>query len=118
MKKLNIVAAGKQYVLKGVDDKFNQAFSKWMEGAETIVKEGYKDAPNINPKLSYMDGKKYVRIVKEYSQESAFAFIDKTNGDILKTAGWSAPAKGARGNLFDESNGLRRVTPYGIEYNR
>ena len=34
---------------------------------------------------------------------SAFAFVDKKTGDVLKPASWSAPAKHARGNIFDES---------------
>jgi hypothetical protein len=40
-----------------------------------------------------------------------------TNGDVLKPASWKAPAKGARGNIFDEHNGLNRMTEYGPEYN-
>lgn len=117
MKKLKIIKAAK-YFLNGVDEKFNEAFSNWMEGANKIVQEGYKDSPNLNPYLNYMDGKKFVRVTKEGIQTSAFCFIDKTNGDVLKAAGWKAPARGARGNLFDSKGGLGRITPYGTEYNK
>lgn len=36
-------------------------------------------------------------------QRSAYCFIDLSNGDILKAAGWKAPAKGARGNIFNDN---------------
>lgn len=52
-------------------------------------------------------GRKYVRLVSTnetkpeggYTRRSAFAFIDLTNGDILKPDGWKKPAKHARGNI-------------------
>ncbi len=59
-------------------------------------------------------GRKYIRIVHEYVMpgqqasgrgRSVHCFIDAETGDLLKAAGWKAPAKGARGNLltgFDE----------------
>ncbi|SDK44702.1 DUF7717 family protein [Bradyrhizobium ottawaense] len=49
---------------------------------------------------------------------SAFAFVDKKTGDVLKAAGWSTPAKHARGNVFDEHNGLKQIGPYGPAYLR
>jgi len=54
----------------------------------------------------------------EGAQKSGvYAFIDRTTGDVFKAASWSAPAKGARGNLFDAAGGLGRVTANGLEYN-
>jgi hypothetical protein len=117
MNKLNIIIAAK-YTLRGVDTQFNEAFQKFIEGAQAKVDAEYKDSPNLNPRLEYDDGKKFVRVKKVDVQTSAFAFIDKTNGNVLKPAGWKAPAKGARGNLFDDKNGLGRMTAYGPEYNR
>ena len=35
-------------------------------------------------------------------QTSVFAFIDPATGDIYKPAGWAKPAKGIRGNIFNE----------------
>ena len=29
--------------------------------------------------------------------------VDKTNGNVLKSAGWKAPAKGVRGSVYDTS---------------
>lgn len=64
-------------------------------------------------------GKRYVRIVRrDVGQGSAHAFIDLTNGDVLKPEGWKKPAKHARGNLFDEKKGLGAMGPYGPAYLR
>ena len=52
--------------------------------------------------ISYEDGRRYTRIIAtEGDQRSAWAFVDKTNGDILKADSWKAPAKNfPRGNIF------------------
>lgn len=47
-------------------------------------------------------GRKYARLVLAYGNSgsrSAMGFINLTNGDILKSDGWKAPAKHARGNI-------------------
>ncbi len=66
-------------------------------------------------------GKKYARIVKREKHGdhpvnggSAFCFVEMETGNILKAAGWAAPAKGVRGNI---ANGLAGLTPYGAVYN-
>jgi hypothetical protein len=56
---------------------------------------------------------KRVRIVRE---DSAHCFVDIATGDVLKAASWKAPAKHARGNIFDESNGLKWMGPFGPAY--
>lgn len=48
---------------------------------------------------------------------SVYAFIDRTTGDIYKPASAKAPAKGIRGNLFADDNGLTRCNHYGPAYN-
>lgn len=55
------------------------------------------------------------------SSISAYCFIDLTNGNILKAAGWKAPAKGARGNIRvgDASNWWNgALGKYGAAYLR
>ncbi len=42
---------------------------------------------------------------------------DVKAGDVMKPASWKAPAKHARGNVFDES-GIECVNHYGPEYLR
>lgn len=68
-------------------------------------------------------GVKYARLVQTgthgNSSRSAYAFIDLTNGDILKSAGWKAPAKHARGNIRvgDASNWFNgALTAHGARY--
>ena len=63
--------------------------------------------------ITYSFGKKYIRIVID---KAAYAFIDTTNGDVLKPAGWSSPAKHARGNIFADDNGLDCCGFYGVAY--
>lgn len=65
--------------------------------------------------ISFERGQKYARIVEEGNQRSVFCFVDLSNGDILKAAGWKAPAKHARGNI---ANGATQVGPYGPAYLR
>jgi hypothetical protein len=105
-------------------------FASWFAACQ----KGYADYmkaefPN-NPKevLTADFGTRYIKIskVSEGKDEttgrphscSAWAFIDRTNGDVLKPATWKAPAKGARGNIFDQSNGLKTMGPYGPAYLR
>jgi len=74
--------------------------------------------PTLEPYVLYvMKGKRYARIVRSTSTSNhVFAFVDMTNGDVLKPASWKAPAKHARGNLFDEHKGLSRVSAQGPAY--
>jgi hypothetical protein len=69
--------------------------------------------------LKAYEGGRYVKIVKEEgsSSRSAWGFVDKTNGDVLKAAGWGVPAKGARANVFDRGS-WRNVGAYGPAYMR
>ena len=65
----------------------------------TYVKRGF----------STQEGRKYIKIVDGYVQDngelesrSVVAFIEKTTGDVYKPAGWQAPAKGVRFNLYKD----------------
>lgn len=84
--------------------------------------------------LELDDGRLFIRVWKQGhgilgGSRSAFAFIAKQDGqskamgtykrgDIFKPATWKAPAKHARGNLFDAHQGLEFVGPYGMAYLR
>jgi hypothetical protein len=72
----------------------------------------------FNNSLSYTDGKKYIKIIRE---NSVWGFIVKDSddkfkrGDILKAASFAAPAKNkARGNIIDQDFSWVRWT--GPEY--
>ena len=64
-------------------------------------------------------GRKFARVFveREGGSRSAYCFVDRANGDILKTAGWKGPAKGARGNIF-AADPLAGVGRYGAAYLR
>lgn len=67
-------------------------------------------------------GRRFTRIVVEgKNQRHVHAFVDMTNGDVIKAAGWKAPQKGKYGlavrfNLVDDESrerGFRSIDPYG-----
>lgn len=94
--------------------EFKEALDKFMEGAQAKVSANMAQYPNLSvPELTATKGRRYIRVVKE---SSVYCFVDKTNGDVLKAAGWKAPAKHARGNIFNEDNGVDAVGPYGANY--
>ena len=63
-------------------------------------------------------GNKYARVVHQKGvQRSVHTFVNMINGDILKSAGWKAPApNGVRGNFFEDDFGASRVNEYGASY--
>ena len=77
--------------------------------------------------FSYSEGRKYIKIISvDENQRMVWGFISKTNfkhfkvGDVLKAAGWKAPALNqSRGNLlegYEIPMGTRRL--YGPDYLR
>ena len=59
--------------------------------------------------MEWVDDAKYGRINAApagYQPENVHAFVDKTTGDVFLPAGWNAPAKGARFNLFENKEAL------------
>ena len=69
----------------------------------------------VREKFTCSDGQRYVRVIRG---TGVHCFVDKTNGDVLKAASWKAPAKHARGNIFDAKNGLGWMGEYGPAYLR
>jgi hypothetical protein len=104
---------------------FETALASWLEKAQEVINENYrKNFPRLNvPQLVLERGRRYIRVVRHLEvngqrvDHSAHAFID-SNGDVLKPASYKAPAKHARGNIFDDANGMRYVSAYGPAYIR
>lgn len=48
---------------------------------------------------------------------SVYAFIERETGAILKAEGWSRPAKGVRGNIFND-NPTSACGQFGVAYLR
>lgn len=91
---------------------FDEAFEAFVEKCRKIVKDRL---PSYDIRVD--KGGRYnklVRIDKRSEFGSVFCFVDKTNGDVLKAASFKAPAKGARGNIFDEANGVKRARWTGV----
>ena len=70
----------------------------------------------FNNSLKIVAGKKYIKIIQE---NRVWGFImaeddDKfKKGDILKAAGWNAPAKNkARGNILNATYAIQWTGPY------
>jgi len=97
---------------------FNTAVAEWMKIATQRVEDNAKQYKHIAtpPHLSIEKGKRYWKIVIKDSQTSVFAFIDTQNGNVYKAASWRAPAKHARGNIFDFDRGARWIGPYGMAH--
>lgn len=73
----------------------------------------------INHQIFEFDiGRKYARVTTKYvanSGKSAYAFVDMNTGDIYLPASWKAPAKHARGNIFNDISCCGR---FGVAYLR
>jgi len=76
----------------------------------------------VNEKMSMPDyyapvtlesGSKNIRVVSAArGSRSVYCFIRKSDGAILKAAGWKAPAKGERGNIFNPDT-YKNLDAYG-----
>lgn len=74
-----------------------------------------KQTGNFAPKIIFERGRKNARIICDSGHEHrhVFCFVDLDNGNILKAAGWKAPARHARGNI---ANGAKDVGQFGPAY--
>jgi hypothetical protein len=114
---------------------FETALTTFVTGCQNIsdthAKKWFPTAhENMPTTITIGDGgQKFKRIIRgDAGQRSVHCFIaieDGFNkkmgnwkaGDVLKADGWKAPARGARGNIFDDKNGLGRMNEYGAAYN-
>jgi len=107
-----------------IDPKMKRAADEYLKFCQKVVNDHFaKQHPTLTPGvLSYMPGRRYWRIVNHYDggtgQQSAFGFIDVTNGEILKAEAWRKPAKHARGSLLDKATWKKSITPQGVAYLR
>jgi hypothetical protein len=93
------VASGKVAI-----DGLTKGFVK----AETAAKSLIGTTKKLNKGLDIKSGKKYDKVIQN---GSVWGFIAKTDGvhkgiphkkgDVFKAAGWRAPAKWARGSIYD-----------------
>jgi hypothetical protein len=118
---------------------FKAAFDNWMFKAQALVNQYWSDNKYTHaqsPLLQSRIGGRFM-IVTAHDRANdgtvaesgrAFAFVDITGGPILgldhaagsvlKPASFRQPAKIARGNIFDEKNGMGTMTAQGPGYLR
>ncbi len=96
-------------------------FETWLKSADDRCRKEHLemfDTLAYKP-LTYKKGNKYMKIMREGSGVWGFVAMqdnpsrNERVGDLLKPASWRAPAKHARGNIFD---GTARFDKYGPEY--
>ena len=99
-------------------DKNEKKFNEWVVGCQNIVDDYFIETfKNLDiPQLEVSKGRKYYKIIKVDNQKCVWAFVDVKTLDIFKPACWSRPAKHARGNVLDETNGLGNLDAYGPRY--
>lgn len=104
--------------------KFDERLEQFMAALQLKIGNAYANhhPETESPIMETMMGPRYIRIVRRNNAAeksgSAYGFIDRANGDIFKPAGWRAPAKHRRGNIFEDDFGLHCCNMYSIEYLR
>ena len=95
-----------------MNEQFETSFQYFFCLMQEVIGDCYtKNYSNLPiPELKFSRGRRYFKIVNNHS---VVAFVDTTNGDVLKPASWAAPAKHARGNIFNDDNGSSAVTAQG-----
>lgn len=79
-----------------------EEFVAWIN-AEGQIPAGYSYSVG-------QPGAKNVRIVMNTGSQygtSVHAFVELATGNLLKAAGWKAPAKGIRGNIVDDLEAVK-----------
>ena len=91
------------------------AIDSFVNKCRVLVRENGRD--KLGYDLEIGGGRKYTKIIMNTgNQRSVWAFIDRTNGDVLKPASWRAPAKYPRGNVYDEYDGMKFIQWTGPSY--
>ena len=106
---------------EGTEDYYLQYRDEFIAKCQVLVDESMRNHSWDN-KLSVNKGRRYDKIICEdvhdeshRNSKRVWGFVDKTNGDILKPAGWNAPAKHARGNIYDDDP-ILFIGPFGPAY--
>ena len=88
------------------------------KGLDAITEINKSMIAEFNDGLTYKTGSKYIKVFTEGG--SVWGFVVKTDndkkfkkGDILKAAGWAAPARNAaRGNILDGGYSISWTGPH------
>ena len=92
-------------------------YFRWTSrnGTKELSDHNHQMISEFNEGLTYSEGKKYVKVM---TGGSVWGFVMKADdakfkaGDILKAAGWAAPARNkARGNIFSDLSWVKWTGP-------
>jgi len=103
-----------------MENNFETALVAFIADSQAKINAHYaKNLPNLTPPtLIFTAGSKNVKILRqEKIGRSVWAFVEIATGNILKPATFNAPAKHARGNIFQPESWVT-VTAYGPAYLR
>ena len=112
-----------QFVKGDENPQFAVRLAKLQQGIDIIMNEHKLKFTHLakgNARIEYNVGKRYIKMI--YMDNGSYSrrvhgFIDRTNGDVLGSASWNAPAKsGARGNIWSDDYGLNAMNEYGVNY--
>jgi hypothetical protein len=103
----------------GVMKKDYQRFWQASSKGEPLSDFAQDQLDNFHESIEIHTGKKYIKIVRNDGQSMVWGFIVNTDndkqfkrGDILKPAGWAAPARNkARGNVFKDLSWVQWTGP-------
>jgi hypothetical protein len=105
--------------------QFKKEIEEFAGRVQGIVDRHYAESfVNLPvPTITVKFGRKYAKLIREDStgalgrtQKFVYGFVSVDTGDIYKAATWNAPAKHARGSIFNDDGGMNACTPYGIIY--
>jgi len=104
------------------DEEFNERFAGFVSKIQREITNYYRNKFAILqiPNVKFLVGSKYIKLVTTSRGDrgsSVYCFVNKSTGDIYKAASYAAPAKHARGNIFDEDYAWgKAVNIYGGTY--
>ncbi len=94
--------------------EFKEKLETFIEGAKEITRKHLENT-TLTSRWETQWLKKRIRLKRD---DGVHVFVDMETGDVLMPASWAAPAKHARGNIYDQWNGLKSMGPYGPAYLR
>lgn len=106
---------------EGREAEFDERVGRFVNGIVDEVLRYYETQfPNLTPpQVKVIKGRRYYKVITEDGGgRSVHCFVDTTDGAVLKAASWKRPAKHARGNIWNDDNGLEAVNVYGANYLR
>tara|TARA_X000000950_G_scaffold261454_1_gene331743 strand:- start:330 stop:665 length:336 start_codon:yes stop_codon:yes gene_type:complete len=106
-----------QQQIQGLLESIKEDYKRWStsNGTRELSDFHKRQLADWDKNMTVKEGKKYIKVIRE---RGVWGFIVKEDGpkfrkgDILKAAGWNAPALNApRGNIIDGGYTVRWTGP-------